>query len=110
MSLETTWGFISQTSSCRTWWGGGNSFKISYTLPEAEFGFRQNLVLVPAAAHGAGRQAPRPRRAPREPVRFLLRGPARSPEEGEPRNTEHECIAQGTGALLPLKLQSEEML
>lgn len=36
-SLETTWGFISQTSSCRFWWAGGNSFKISCALPEAEF-------------------------------------------------------------------------
>ncbi|XP_035744732.1 forkhead box protein L2 [Egretta garzetta] len=29
LPLETTWGFISQTSSCRFWWAGENSFKIS---------------------------------------------------------------------------------
>ena len=110
ISLETTWGFISQISSCRIWWAGGNSFKISCTLPEAEFGFRQNLVLVPDPAHGGGRRAPRLECAPREPARSPLRGPARSPEERESKNTEHERAAQGRGALLSLKLHSEQIL
>lgn len=69
VSLETTWGFIGQTSSCRIWWAGGNSFKIGCMFPEEEFGFRQNLVLVPAPgtrsrAVGTGQGC-----APRDPGR-----------------------------------------
>lgn len=52
VSSESTWGFISETS--RIWGAGGNSFKRRCMVPEAEFGFQQNLVLVPAPAHEQG--------------------------------------------------------
>lgn len=80
---------------------GENSFKISCLLPEAEFGFRQILVLVAAPAHGAGRRAPKLGCAPGEPTRSPLRGGgveehrARTHRAGEPCSpsscTESEC-------------------
>lgn len=99
LSSETTRGFISQASSCRARWAGGNSFQMSSVLLKRSPAVHKTAC-SPQPRHTQPRRAPRPGCAPKS------RAPARSPGAAV-EHTEPERTAQGSAPGRPQALQGE---